>query len=367
MKQQKSIAICAGGTGGHLFPAQALARELEGRGWAIDLLTDERAGRFTADFPARKIHIIQSATIGGRNPVKILKGLWRLWSGYQASKKLIRQIEPDVAIGFGGYPTLPPIMAAASHATPVLLHEQNALMGRANRWLAKRAVGIVMGFAPGGEPDAKLQKKIHILGNPVRREVLEAAKIEYRQRKTTDPFHLLVFGGSQGARYFSEVMAKAVAMLSPQHLAVLRVVQQARSEDVDHLVTSFNNTGVHSEVSPFFSPLAERIANADLIMGRGGASTVSECAIIGRPSILVPLPGSLDGDQTQNAQGLQKAGGCKVIKQSKLTPERLAEEIGFAIEHPAKLTQMALFAKKTGKPNATRALADLVEKTCDGK
>ena len=361
MAINKTILLCAGGTGGHLFPAQSLARELMANGWDVHLATDDRAKRFLADFPASETHIIKSATIGGRNPFKMLKAALTLGGGYRQSRAMIDNINPAAAVGFGGYPTLPPMMAAASAKIPVLLHEQNAVMGRANRLLAKKASAIAMGFGTGAQDD-----KIIVLGNPVRAEVLSAAKTLYDQRKISGPFNLLVFGGSQGARFFSEIMPAALRLLKPAQLKLLNIVQQARPEDEAALKSKFSELGITSEVSHFFSPMATRIANAHMVIGRGGASTVSECAIIGRPSILVPLPGSLDNDQAANAAGLEKAGGCKVIAQVKLTAERLAQELQAAIEQPKDLAMMAQKAKKTGKPQAAIDMARLVEHIIGG-
>lgn len=358
MSDKRNILICAGGTGGHLFPAQALARELSSRGWEIHLATDARAERFTADFPAKDIHIIKAATIGGRNPFKMLKALYVLGSGYRQSRALIAKLQPSAVIGFGGYPTLPPVMAASSANLPILLHEQNAVMGRANRLLAKKAIAVVMGFATGrGEQNLKVK----VLGNPVREQVLEASTRQYRQRDKHDQFNLLVFGGSQGAQYFSEVFPKAIGLLNEASRGRINLVQQARGEDEKLLGETLNKLGVTHEVAQFFSPMATRIACADYVVSRAGASTVSELAVIGRPSLLVPYPFALDHDQAMNAAEMEKAGGCKVVKQSELTPERLAEELQFAIENPEALSQMALAAKKTGKPQATEEFAKLVE------
>ncbi|MCF6321604.1 MAG: undecaprenyldiphospho-muramoylpentapeptide beta-N-acetylglucosaminyltransferase [Rhizobiaceae bacterium] len=363
MPDNKVILICAGGTGGHLFPAQALSRELGARGWTIHLATDDRASRYSSDFPAVETHIVKSATIGGRNPFKMIKAAFTLGAGYRQSRALVEKLKPAAAIGFGGYPTVPPIIAASAGGALILLHEQNAVMGRANRLLAKKARAIAMGFGTGkGEQDSK----VVILGNPVREEVLEAAKSAYKIRKPKDQFNVLIFGGSQGARYFSEVMPEALKLLDNTLVKQLNIVQQAREEDEQALKAAFNSIGVKSEVSQFFSPMAQRIANAHLVIGRGGASTISECAVIGRPSILVPYPLALDHDQAMNAAELEKAGGCKVIKQIELTPQRLADELKSAIEKPQELLQMATNAKKTGKPDASKDFARLVEHVIAG-
>ena len=363
MGDKSNILLCAGGTGGHLFPAQALAQELVARGFDIHLATDERAKRFTGNFPASQIHIIKSATFGGRNPIKIAKAAIDLISGYWQSRSLIKNLKPVCVIGFGGYPTLPPVMAASSYRTPILLHEQNAVMGRANRFLAKKAQLIVMGFAAS---EITSSDKMRILGNPVRSAVLEASAISYRSRKKTDIFRLLVFGGSQGAQYFSQVLPPAIKLLDQPLILRLQLVQQARDEDESQLTKALSALAVKFEVAQFFANMAERLGDADLIISRAGASTVSELAVIGRPSLLIPYPFALDHDQAMNAAEMERAGGCKVITQANLTAKRLAEELTNAINQPELLSQMASKAKQTGKRDATVNFADLVEQTISG-
>jgi UDP-N-acetylglucosamine--N-acetylmuramyl-(pentapeptide) pyrophosphoryl-undecaprenol N-acetylglucosamine transferase len=358
LANERNILICAGGTGGHLFPAQALARELSAKGWTIHLATDARARRFTADFPAEAIHIIKAATISGRNPLKMLKALFVLGGGYRQSRALIEALKPEAVIGFGGYPTLPPIMAASTARVPILLHEQNAVMGRANRLLAKKAIAIVMGFAAG---NASENQKVKVLGNPVRAEVLAAAEKDYVKRKKGSKFNLLVFGGSQGAQYFSKVLPQALALMDKAPRDNISLVQQAREEDEAELVEELVKLNIEHNVAQFFSPMATQIAKADFVISRAGASTVSELAVIGRPSLLVPYPFALDHDQAMNAAELEKSGGCKVVTQSQLTPQRLAEELQFAIDNPAELEKQAKAAKKTGKPFAAGEFAILVE------
>jgi UDP-N-acetylglucosamine--N-acetylmuramyl-(pentapeptide) pyrophosphoryl-undecaprenol N-acetylglucosamine transferase len=367
LNENRNILLCAGGTGGHLFPAQALAGELRARGWVVHLATDARARQFVADFDPAQTHIIKSATLGGRNPFVIAKSMLDLCVGYWQARALIKQLKPVSVIGFGGYPTLPPIMAARTRKIPILLHEQNAVMGRANRFLARYAKVIAMGFAAGeGAKGGKNSKKIRILGNPVRQEVLDAAQTIQAGRKASDPFNLLVFGGSQGAQFFSQILPQAINLLDEALKSRLKLVQQARDEDKAQLVGALADLDVKSQVSKFFSPMAERIAQADLVISRAGASTVSELAVIGRPSILVPYPFALDHDQAMNAAQMQKSTGCKVIMQADLSPQRLADELKFAITHPEALAQMAKSAKRTGKPQAARELARLVEHIISG-
>lgn len=356
MKPKPVILLCAGGTGGHLFPAEALAHELAGRGYDVHLATDDRAQRFAAKFPASQIHIIKSATPNGRNPLLLAGAAWSLISGYRQSRALIHATKPSAAIGFGGYPTLPPMLAAAHLGVPVLIHDANAVMGRANRWLSAKASNIAMGFG-----EAASGRKVVVTGNPVRPAVLEAAKLAYHRRKPGGAFNLLVFGGSQGAQFFSQALPQAIALLEPAQRRVLKIVQQARIEDRARLEADYAKAGIVAETAPFFKDMAQRIAKAHFIISRAGASSVSELCAIGRPSLLVPYPFALDHDQAMNAKSLADSGGAQIIAQAALSPQKLAAIIAKAIAEPEALALMAGKARKCGKPGATKRLADLAE------
>lgn len=362
---ERTALLCAGGTGGHLFPAEALAHELVARGWSIDLATDERVGRFSAKFPAIERHIIASATFGSKNPIALIKAGLTIWRGVREASYVIRKIKPAVVVGFGGYPTLPPLFAATRRGVPTIIHEQNAVMGRANRALSLRVTAIAGGFLPEGQ-GVQAEKTI-VTGNPVRTPVLEAARKIYRPSGRGDPFRLLVFGGSQGALFFSEAIPAAIAALPENTRKRLEVTQQARAEDQEAVSKAYAELGVPAEVSPFFSDMAERIASAHLVISRSGASTVSEISVIGRPAILVPYPHALDHDQAANAAGLAAAGGAEVHQQSTLTTARIAELLGSMMDDAAKLKAMAAAAKSAGRPDATRLLADLTEAIASGK
>lgn len=353
--------LCAGGTGGHLFPAMALAEELTNRGWTIHLATDERAKTYSGEFPAASINVVPSATFGDRSVTGLMRTGWRLFSGYLKARRLIGRLKPDVVVGFGGYPTVPPLLAAAHKGCPTIVHEQNAIIGRANSFLASRVNLIATGF------ELAKQKKPgdahHIVtGNPLRDVAHEAAKIPFAMPREEDVFRLLVFGGSQGARFFSEVVPAALALLEPERVFRIRLVMQSRPEDSAGAVVAFDELGVSHSVSQFFPDMPEKIARAHLVVCRAGASSVSELALIGRPSVLVPLPGSLDDDQGANAAQLESAGGAILVRQKDLTPERLAEIIRNYMEKPQKLFEMAALAKKASVPDAAKRLADLVEK-----
>jgi len=356
----KRILLTAGGTGGHLFPAQALAGELIKRGWTVELATDDRAGKFQAGFPARAIHVISSATITGKNPVALAKTAFKLGRGFMQSRKVLRRFKPHAVVGFGGYPTFPPMFAAKASDIPTVLHEANGVMGRANTMLAKGATAIATSI-PLENCAPELTAKMTETGNPVRDAVIAASGRPYAGPQAGEPFHLLVFGGSQGARVFSDLLPPALEHLDAPTRARLRIVQQCRPEDLERVEAAYTALGVKVELASFFKDMPERIAAAHLVMCRSGASTVSELAILGRPAILVPLPGALDQDQAANARLLEKAGGAWPIREIDLHPERVAKEITRFCNEPERLEAAARAALEAGKPDAVKRLADLVE------
>jgi UDP-N-acetylglucosamine--N-acetylmuramyl-(pentapeptide) pyrophosphoryl-undecaprenol N-acetylglucosamine transferase len=361
MARNQTILLAAGGTGGHLFPAYALAEELGRRGYAVDLVTDMRGDRYGTGFPARTIHQVPSATLASKSPLDVAKTGLTLTRGIMAARKLMQDIRPAVVVGFGGYPTFPPLLAARQFRIPAMLHEQNAVLGRANKMLARRVDAIATSFEATKFLDGPLLAKARVTGNPVRGIVIEAAATPYPPVGPSDPFTLLVFGGSQGARYFSEAVPPALNLLPPNLRNRLNVVQQAREEDLASVRNAYATSGITADVAPFFKDLPARIAASHLVIGRAGASTVAELTVIGRPSILVPLPHSLDNDQLQNASRLAESGGAWCIEQKTLSPERLSGEIARLMEAGAVLREAAECARKQGRPDAVVRLASLVE------
>lgn len=364
MMTKGTILLAAGGTGGHLFPAEALSHELIARGWDVHLATDSRAKRYAGTFPATALHAIPSATIGSKNPLALARAFWTIWRGAQEAGRVIGKIRPKAVVGFGGYPTLPPLWAATRRNVPTLVHEQNAVMGRANRALAARVTAIAGGFLAASGPNAG---KIIETGNPVRPAVLDAAATPYRASAAGEPFHLLVFGGSQGAQFFSDAIPAAIALLPQELRARLRVTQQARAEDAQRTIAAYEALGIKADISPFFTDMAQRMAQAQLVISRSGASTVSEIATIGRPAMLVPYPHALDHDQAANAAALERAGGAEVCPQSGLSPEMIAQKLAAYMTDASRSAQMAQAARSVGKPNATQLLADLVEAIASGE
>jgi UDP-N-acetylglucosamine--N-acetylmuramyl-(pentapeptide) pyrophosphoryl-undecaprenol N-acetylglucosamine transferase len=354
----RPILLCAGGTGGHLFPAESLAVVLQKRGIAVQLATDTRTAQFK--FPADAVHLISSATVRGRNPVALAKTVAALGFGTGQALALLGKINPAAVVGFGGYPTVPPMLAGWLKRVPTVLHEQNGVMGRANRLLAARVTAIATGFPVLKNLNVPLRSKVTFTGNPVRPQVLEAAKTPYPAPQPGGLLNLLVFGGSQGARVMSEIVPVAVERLDAALRARLRVVQQARAEDLDSVRATYARLGVAATCESFFSDLPARMVDTHLVVSRSGASTVAELSAIGRPALLVPLPHSLDQDQLANASVLEAAGGAVTIVQRDFTPERLAAELTALAAAPERLAGMAAAAKSCGTLDAAERLADVV-------
>lgn len=354
------VLIAAGGTGGHLFPAEALAVALKARGVRVALATDHRVGAIAGSFPAEAVIELPSATPSGRSVPQMARAALLLSAGVAKAVPAIRRLKPVAVVGFGGYPTVPPLAAAALLRLPTVIHEANGVMGRANRLLARWATLIATGFPETrGIPANAPGRRVHT-GNPIRPAVLEAAQVPMPEVQAGGRVNLLVFGGSQGARVMSDIVPPALELLSPEHRSRLAVVQQAREEDMARVRDHYTRLGVTAELQPFFKDLPRRMAEAHLVVGRSGASTVAELAVIGRPSILVPLPGALDQDQAANARSLEAIGAATMILQDAFTPERLAEELKARFEDPSRLTKGASAAKSAGITDAAERLADAV-------
>jgi UDP-N-acetylglucosamine--N-acetylmuramyl-(pentapeptide) pyrophosphoryl-undecaprenol N-acetylglucosamine transferase len=361
----KTALLVAGGTGGHLFPALALRAGLVERGWTVHMASDSRAGRFMEGVPAEYCHVIAAATFAGRNPVAALNTVATLMRGLIGARRLLKEIRPDVVVGFGGYPTLPPVIAARLGGVAAIVQDQNMVIGRANRLLIRLGAHLATGFEnPAG---AAAARAVTHVGNPVRPAVIAASEQPYRAPAPGEPFRLLVFGGSQGASVFSDLLPAAVAALSPDLRVRLTIVQQCREEDLARTRVAYGDLGVAAELATFFTDMAERIAAAHLVISRSGASTVSELAVIGRPAILVPYPHALDHDQAENARALCAAGGGWLMAEADLSPEKLAARLAELIGEPAQLAAAAAAARALGTPQAVALLADLVEKAASGR
>jgi UDP-N-acetylglucosamine--N-acetylmuramyl-(pentapeptide) pyrophosphoryl-undecaprenol N-acetylglucosamine transferase len=352
------VLVAAGGTGGHLFPAAALADALGKRGLAVHLATDRRAIRFGDAFADDAIHVVASATLRARNPVALFQTAAGIGVGLLQARGLIGRLRPAAVIGFGGYPSVPPVLAAVWRGLPTLIHDANAVVGRANRLLAPRVSAIATTFADTFRNEPRLAAKTTVTGNPVRPAVTAAAATPYSA--PAEALRVVVFGGSQGARIMSDIVPAAIALLPPQLRAQLHIVQQARDEDVARVQEAYARLATAAEVAPFFSDLPARIAASQLVVARSGASTIAELSAIGRPSILVPLPHAIDQDQFANAGVLERAGGALRLVQEGFTAERLAAELAALAAAPQRLAAMAAAARTVGKIDAAERLADLV-------
>jgi UDP-N-acetylglucosamine--N-acetylmuramyl-(pentapeptide) pyrophosphoryl-undecaprenol N-acetylglucosamine transferase len=352
------VLVAAGGTGGHLFPAEALAAALTKCGIAVHLVTDHRAARFGGAFAQDAIHVVASATLRGRDPIALARTVTLLGRGLIQSRALLGRLKPAAVIGFGGYPTIPPVLAAAWSGVPTLIHDSNAVVGRANRFLAPRATAIATSFPDVFDREPALAAKATLTGNPVRPVVIAAATTPYQA--PAGSLRLAVFGGSQGASIMADIVPAAIGLLDAGIQARLAIVQQAREEDVGRVREAYAKLGIGAEIAPFFADLPARLAASHLVVARSGASTVAELATIGRPAILVPLPHALDQDQSANAGIIERAGGAVRLLQDAFTPQRLATEIAALAAAPQRLVAMAAAAKSLGRPDAADRLADLV-------
>ena len=354
----RPIVIAAGGTGGHFFPAEALASALIGRGHRVALMTDARSGALkSAVFAGGEVFVLSGAGIAGRGLVRAGKAGLALAVGTAQARSMLARLRPGVVVGFGGYPSVAPVLAARMlrDRPAVVLHEQNAVLGRANRFLCRWSTRLALSF--GETERVPSAAATALVGNPVRPPIVAVADVPYSL--ATDEIRLLVVGGSLGARVFSDVVPAALANLPSNLRQRLRVTQQCRAEDLERVRAAYAACGVTAELSPFFPDVADRLAAAHLVIGRAGASTVAELAVAGRPSILVPLPSAIDDHQSANARALAVAGGAWVMAQPGFTPGALAAQLAELFEHPEMLTRAADAARSVAQPDAAETLADL--------
>ncbi len=354
------IVLAAGGTGGHMFPAAALAQALARRGLAIALVTDRRGGAFALPDGDLSVHRVRAAAMAGASFAAKAKAGIQLLIGTAQAWLLLRRLKPAVVVGFGGYASIPAVMAAHRLGLPIVLHEQNAVLGRANRLVAPYARRIATGFAEvEGVASADRPKLAHT-GNPVRPEILALATQPYPAFAADGALNMLVTGGSQGASLFSRVIPEAIRLLPDGMRRRLKLVQQVRADDLDAVRAIYASIGFEAELSPFFSDLPQRLAAAHLAIGRAGASTIAETAVAGRPSILVPYAAATDDHQTKNARALESAGAAIVMPETAFTAEALAARLQPLLALPDKLRSMASAARTVGIVDAAERLADLV-------
>lgn len=355
----KTIFLAAGGTGGHLFPAEALATELLKRQLPVSIMTDKRGDTFKSLGAGIAVHVIPAGTFKA-GILQKLRALFSIGIGTLKSLYIFLRTRPALLVGFGGYPSFPPVVAAVILRIPVILHEQNAVLGKANAAVLPFIDILALSSEGTKNIAARHAGKSVITGNPVRAGILALYGRPYTP--PADSCRILVTGGSQAASVFSDILPQALALLPPADRARFEMMHQCRKHDLDRTQKAYADAGVRAEVAPFFTDMSDRLARAHLFIGRGGASTVAEIAVAGRPAIFVPYPGNADMQQKYNAAPLESRGGARIIMQPDFTAERLAHELRHILDDPARLPQMAAGAASCGRPDAVKALADLVER-----
>ncbi|NWH08419.1 MAG: undecaprenyldiphospho-muramoylpentapeptide beta-N-acetylglucosaminyltransferase [Alphaproteobacteria bacterium] len=356
-----TILIAAGGTGGHLFPAEALTQELTARGWQVLFVTDVRGKGFAKDYAGVEVARIRAATFEGRNPLTLAWAMFNIVAGTVQALRLIGRASPSAVIGFGGYPSLPVMIAASLRAVPRGLHEQNSVLGRVNRLIARYMSVIAASFPQVRFIAERDAPRMRLVGNPVRPGIVAVAGQPFAAPRPDTRLKLAIFGGSQGARIMSDIVPEAVAMLPEALRLRLDIVQQCRPEDLERTRAAYGRSGAMAELSHFFTDVPERLRDAHLIVARSGASTCAELTAVGRPAILVPYPFATDNHQSWNAKALAQAGAAILVPQEEFTPERLAILLTQLLTAPERLSSMAAAAQSLGRPQAARDLADLVE------
>jgi UDP-N-acetylglucosamine--N-acetylmuramyl-(pentapeptide) pyrophosphoryl-undecaprenol N-acetylglucosamine transferase len=354
----RPVVIAAGGTGGHMFPALSLAAQLRARGQPVVIACDARGARYVGTGIEHRL--IQAASPSGRWRAR-LEGLGRLAIGLGQSLHFLRGTRPGAVVAFGGYAAVPIGLAAALLRIPLLVHEQNAVLGRANRMIVRRAARLALTFAATRGAEAVPAARQVVTGNPVRAEVAALRDRPYLPPVAEQPVRVLVVGGSQGARVFSEIVPAAIARLSKPERARLALTQQCRPEDLPRVASAYAGLGFQAELAPFFEDLPERMTASHLIVSRAGASSVAELLALGRPALLVPYRFAADDHQSANAEAVSRAGAGWVIEETKLDAEALAGRLRIALDQPRDLIELARRAAALGRSDAASALADEVQ------
>jgi UDP-N-acetylglucosamine--N-acetylmuramyl-(pentapeptide) pyrophosphoryl-undecaprenol N-acetylglucosamine transferase len=358
----RHYVLAAGGTGGHMIPAHALAEELTARGHRVALITDDRGARIPGLFEGSQVHILPAGRLAG-GPIGWLKAARAILTGRAMASRLYETFRPSAVIGFGGYPALPALLAARRDGIPTLVHEQNAVLGRVNRLVAKRVNAIATAYPEIQRLPSAQKSKVHLVGNPVRDEVLALRDQPFPKLAEDGVFRVLVTGGSQGATILSSVVPDGLALLPEHFRRRLQVTQQCRAEDIEEVRARYAALGIPADLATYMPDLPERLAWSHLVIARAGASTIAELTAAGRPAILIPLPSATDDHQTYNAREMAKAGGARMIAQKDFTPVELAKQMQKLGLEPAALANAAERARAVGRPDAARDLADLVERT----
>jgi len=360
-----NFVLAAGGTGGHMIPAHALAAELRNRKHGVLLITDDRGARFPGLFENVPVHILPAGRLGG-GPIGWLKALASVARGRGEAKVLYREHRPDAVVGFGGYPAFPSLLAASAMKIPTVLHEQNAVLGRVNRLLSAEAEAIATAYDEVDRHKPKYAGKTVLVGNPVRAGIARLGELPFPPFDEFAPLKILVTGGSQGASVLSDIVPAGLGMLGPSLRHRLQVVQQCRPDDIEKVRAQYAQLGIPAELMTYIEDMATKLADAHLFIGRAGASTIAELTAAGRPAILIPFPSATDDHQTANAREMTRAGGARTIQQENFTPDVLARQIEALAVDAVALNNAAERALSVGRPHAARDLADLVERIGNG-
>jgi UDP-N-acetylglucosamine--N-acetylmuramyl-(pentapeptide) pyrophosphoryl-undecaprenol N-acetylglucosamine transferase len=358
----RHYVLAAGGTGGHMIPAHALAEELMRRGYRVALVTDDRGARIPGLFEGVQVHVLPAGRLTG-GPLGWFRAVRRIFLGRTMALRLYETFRPSAVIGFGGYPALPALMAAQRAKIATLIHEQNAVLGRVNRLTAGKVDAIAVAYGEVDRLAKNYLPKTHIVGNPVRDEVLALRDQPYPPLDDEGIFRVLVTGGSQGATILSRVVPEGLALLPEHFRRRLQVTQQCRAEDIEDVRRRYAGLGIPADLATYIADMPDKLAWAHLVIARAGASTIAELTAAGRPAILIPLPSATDDHQTANAREMAKAGGARMIAQARFTPIELAKQMQKLGLEPDALANAASRARAVGRPNAASDLADLVERT----
>lgn len=360
MSFSRHYVMAAGGTGGHLMPAHAVAEELMLRGHHVALVTDERGAKIPGIFEKAQTHVLPAGRMAG-GPMGWARGLRAIWAGRSMARRLYETFQPSAVVGFGGYPALPALLGAMAEDVPTIVHEQNAVLGRVNRLVAGRVNAIATAYPDIRNLAERHRAKVHLVGNPVREAVLALREEPYPPLTEESVFRVLVTGGSQGATILSEVVPEGLGMLPVALRRRLQVTQQCRPEDIEAVRETYRRLEIPADLSTYIDDMPTKLGWSHLVIGRAGASTIAELTVAGRPAILVPLPGAMDDHQTDNAQEMARAGGARSIPQTQFTAVELAKQMQKMAMEPGALENAAKRARACGRPDAVKDMADLIE------
>ncbi|HEX7872411.1 MAG TPA: undecaprenyldiphospho-muramoylpentapeptide beta-N-acetylglucosaminyltransferase [Sphingobium sp.] len=360
MSVSRHYVLAAGGTGGHLMPAHAVAEELMARGHRVALVTDERGAKIPGIFEKAQTHILPAGRMSG-GPLGWFKGFRAIMAGRDMARRLYDVFQPSAVVGFGGYPAMPALLGAFKEGIPTIVHEQNAVLGRVNRLAAGKVNAIATAYPDVMKLAPRHKAKVHLVGNPVRDSVLELREEPFPAFTDESVFRILVTGGSQGATILSTVVPEGLGLLPVSLRRRLQVTQQCRAEDIEAVRATYSKMEIPADLMTYIDDMPTKLGWSHLVIARAGASTIAELTVAGRPAILVPLPSAMDDHQTYNAREMARSGGARAIAQKDFTPVELAKQMQKMAMEPGALENAARRAGECGRPDAVRDMADLIE------